>query len=291
MTCAEFQEELALYAMDALDAGARAAVEAHLSEPHHEGCTGQLRSALAASDALARALPPLRPDALGWERIISATDIVLRPEQAEPAPPGALASQKSLAKAAPRWREPLAWFSAAAAAAALFFLQGAHLRERDKLLGAQHQAALARNAGERELASCRRDLEAMRDDAAARRTALSLLDSPTTKLVAFAGATPDVHSHVTLLVDPAAMRGVVLSGKDQLVIPQDKVAELWVIRGKEPPVPAGLLKPGAEGLIALLSVADFAQGTPDAFAISIEPGPLPSATPTQVILVGAIPKV
>ena len=277
MTCAEFQEVVTLYALDALDVTARADAETHLAEPHHQGCVEQLHQSLATADALARALPPLRPAEALWQRI-----------EATAAPQSR--GTRAAAKAKARWREPLAWFAAAAAAAALFFLQSAHLRERDALLGDQHQAALARAAGDRDLASCRRDLEAMRSDAAARRSALAMLDSPTARLVAMAAATPGVSSHAALLIDPAQKRGIVLSGKDQLAIPQDKVAELWIIRGKEPPIPAGLLKKGREGLIAELTAADFAQGTPDALAISIEPGPLPSMTPTQVILVGAIPK-
>lgn len=274
MTCAEFQELVALHALDALEPAERAEAEAHLAEAAHQGCIEALARARGAAAALARALPPAPADETLWRRI----------ERRLPA----AGSLPTIARAgtARRVREALAWGAAAAAALALVAVQGARMRERRALAAAAQLEAQAR---EQSLASCRRDVEAMRGEAEASRTALALLRSPSTRLLSLEAARPEVRAHARALIDPATLRGVVLSAQGQLDVPQGKVAELWLIRGKAAPIPAGLLRAGAEGTLTEIAPALLQQGPPDAVAISFEPGPLPSAAPTDVVLLGKYP--
>ena len=69
MTCAEFRELAALYAAGGLSAEERAAAEAHLEEPKHDGCFEALRAASAGVEMLARSLVPAQPDDRVWRGI------------------------------------------------------------------------------------------------------------------------------------------------------------------------------------------------------------------------------
>lgn len=71
------------------------------------------------------------------------------------------------------------------------------------------------------------------------------------------------------LVDLRSGKGMVLSGA--LAAPSGKDFQLWVIRGKAAPFPAGLLRSGPSGAVLA----------------SIDPGAMQGGA---VVLVGALPK-
>ncbi|GAC1341451.1 MAG: hypothetical protein NVSMB23_12990 [Myxococcales bacterium] len=272
MTCAEFQELAALYALDALEPAERAAADAHLAQAGHAGCEEVLARARAAAEAMARALDPARPDAALWKRIEATL------------PRGSGAAGPA------RFREPLAWAVAAAAIVAVFLLQGGRMRDRAEAGERERQIALSRSASESAAESCRRDLSAMRGHLDEQKTALALLQSPSARLVPLAPvAGAPMQGRATALIDPQQKRGIVLSSASQLGTPKAGVYQLWLIRGKAAPIPAGLLAPGSDGLLADIAPALLEPGAPDAVAISLEPGPGPSAAPTTVIALGAYP--
>lgn len=258
MTCAEFKELAAVFALGALDPTERAAAEAHLAEATHEGCFEALRQASAGVEALARTLPAPRPPASTW---------------------GAIE-----ARVAPRTgsgpREAIAW-AAAAAAVALLFAGGA----RERRLHAEAVAGV-----EREKQQCLGELSSLRGQAEAQRSAIALLQSPSTQVVSFAPQPAGGGLGARALIDVAARKGMVLSSA--LAPRAGKDFELWIIRGKEKPVPAGLLRAGQSGTVLASIDPQLLAGGADALAVSVEPtGGSPTGLPTgDVVLVGALPK-
>lgn len=259
MTCADFKELAAVFALGALDPLERAAAEAHLAEATHQGCFEALAEASAGMEALARTLPSPRPDAGIWRDI-----------EARVSP-----RQQGL-----RLREGLAW-SAAAAALLLLFAGSARLRERSAAEVASVQ---------REKQQCLGELSSLRGEAEAQRSAIALLQSPTTTVVSFAPQPSGGGLGARALVDVAARKGMVLSSA--LLPRAGKDFELWIIRGKEAPVPAGLLRAGLSGAVLASIDPQLLAGGADALAVSVEPaGGSPTGLPTgDVVLVGALPK-
>ena len=259
MTCAEFKELAAVFALGALEAPERAAAEAHLAEATHEGCFEALRQASSGLEALARTLPSPRPDAGIWRAI-----------EARVAPRSGLSH--TLAR--------VAWWTAAAAIA-LLFADGA----RERRLHADAVALV-----EREKQQCLGELSSLRGEAEAQRSAIALLQSPSTSVVSFAPQAAGGGLGARALVDVAARKGMVLSSA--LAPRAGKDFQLWIIRGKDKPVPAGLLRAGQSGTVLASIDPQLLAGGADALAVSIEPqGGSPTGAPTgDVVLVGALPK-
>ena len=265
MTCAEFKDLAAVFALGALDPAERAAAEAHLAEATHEGCFEALRQASAGFEALARTLPAPRPDAGIW-RVI----------EARVAPRSGLGPRETFRD----YARLLAW---AAAVAAVFLLLAGGARERRL-----HAEAVA--SVEREKQQCLGELSSLRGEAEAQRSAIVLLQSPSTQVISFAAQPTGGGLGARALIDVAARKGMVLSSA--LLPRAGKDFELWIIRGKEAPVPAGLLRAGKSGTVLASIDPRLLAGGADALAVSVEPtGGSPTGLPTgDVVLVGALPK-
>jgi anti-sigma-K factor RskA len=79
---------------------------------------------------------------------------------------------------------------------------------------------------------------------------------------------------------------IVLAGVEQL--PPDKVYELWVLRGDNPPEPAGLLT-GAGRAVYVTQLAKVDRpGEVKAFAVSIEPAGGSKSPTGPIVMVGAM---
>jgi anti-sigma-K factor RskA len=288
MNCAQFRDQVEAWMLGALEPDEAQACEQHLSSTtQHEGCTEALARARETVAALATTLTPQKPDDRVWASIERSLG---HEETATP----------STQPAAPRrWRERVAWAIAAAAllvagllgwrlqraTAAITADAGASTR-----LKAAYQAALSASRSretklQSEKDSCGKELAGLKGDAQLQHDALALLNDPHTQLVAL--QPPGQGSYrASALVNLTAGRAIVLSNALPLKPGWD--FELWVIRGKEPPKPAGFLRPRGDGTVAgEIDRKLLAEGTPDAFAVSVEPaGGRP--TPTTVILVGAM---
>ncbi len=291
MTCAEFQESAGLMAVGALSTEEMSLAEAHLAEPRHSGCLAALRRAADGVEVLARSLSPARLDERVWRGIES--------QLAGPPP------VKRARRAAPPWRERIAW--SAAAAAVVLLLANLAARSHDNRRFAEQTAtatqerATATGTLERERAtatavatrlekereSCARDLLAVRDDADRQRFALELLQTPATLVVSLAppkGGKPGARA----LLNLEQRKGVLLS---VALAPQaGKDYELWIIRGDKK-LSAGLLRAGPSGgVLASIDSGLFASGRPDAVAVTLEKtGGAPQPT-GPILLVGALPK-
>jgi hypothetical protein len=70
MTCAEFKDLVAAYAIGALEVSEREAMDAHLAGPGpHEGCQAAMTAAHEAASVVGRALSPVRLDERLWKSI------------------------------------------------------------------------------------------------------------------------------------------------------------------------------------------------------------------------------
>lgn len=267
MTCAEFQELAGAYALGALDPDEQRAADEHLALAKHTGCPEALRRAMGAAEMLGRSLLPQRPDEKVWQAIEQQLDLARGP-----------------ARASSR-REWLAWSAAAAAVLGLVLLNGARQRELIRANDNQVAVAVAQEQAERERQTCAHDVQALRGQLDLQKTALALLELPGTHVVSL-GATKGQLVSARALINYESKQGIVISGN--LEAAPGKDYELWLIRGDQK-IAAGLLRSSGGQVLASIDTALLAGGPPDAVAVSLEPyGGQPQ--PTEVVLVGALPK-
>jgi anti-sigma-K factor RskA len=274
MTCAEFKDQVALYAAGALDAAERAAMELHLAEAGpHQGCAEALARANRAAVSLGRALPPLPVDERVWKNI-----------------------EAQVGTASPRGKPPewLGWLAAAAAIIAVVILardranlsSQAQIAQRN-LIEAQHQveALTSSTAAAKSAAGdCERNLALAQSDNTVARNALLLLRMNGTRLVSLEPSGPK-KLRASAVVNEQAHRAFVIAA----MLPEqpDKVYQLWVIRGKNPPFPAGLLRKQGSGVMVGEIDPKLLTLPPDALAVSIEKSG-GAASPTDVEMVGKL---
>jgi anti-sigma-K factor RskA len=274
MTCAEFRELAALYALGALSAEERAQADAHLAEESHQGCLEALRSASAGTETLARSLVPARPDERIWGGIESRL--------------GTGAAQR--AASGMGWRERAAWGICAAAALLLFLSLSARRQEERQARDREAQLASAARASDEAKAQCLQQLASLKGEAEARQAALVLLQSPSSQVVSLAPQPGKPPYSARALLDLPRRQGMILSST---LPPQaGKDYQLWVIRGQQPPVAAGLLRAGPSGTVLAAIDPQLLATHPDALAVSVEPqGGSPSGQPSgDIVLVGQLPR-
>jgi anti-sigma-K factor RskA len=269
MTCAEFRELAALFAMGALSPEETAAAEAHLQESTHEGCFEALRIASSGAEALARALVPAKPDDRVWRGI----EARLQPTERR-----ARARRMGM-------RERAAWFIVAAALllCATTFVARRQLMQSNALLASSWIDA---NGAKDE---CLRDLTSSRAEGEQLRAVVSLLQSPSSRVVAFAPQPGQPVFAARAVVDLPKRKAMVLSAS--LPRQAGKDFQLWVLRGSKPE-PAGLLRGDSSGTV-LAAIDPALLGSPfDALAVSVEPlGGSPTGKPTgSIVLVGPFSK-
>jgi hypothetical protein len=280
VTCEEFQARLAELALPSLEPGAQAELMAHLAEAGpHAGCAEALARARRAAQAPGLALDPAPVPAGLWEKVEArlAGSAPARP------PPRRFAGGLALAAA----------LLAAVAALALWQRAAgeteAAQREVGRLREAAQQAQRQRIDLEERVVtaqqSCARNVEALKSLALDDR-AVALLERSGTRVVSFAPQPKHPELKAVAVFNPETGEALVLSNGLPALAGHDY--QLWTIRGKGAPQPAGLLHPGGAGaVVAQLTAAAFGATAPDALAISIEPlgG---SATPTEVAMVAGL---
>lgn len=293
MTCAEFKQNVHAYALGALDPPDLAACDAHLAESRrHQGCHEELARAFDAAALLAESLAGEQPAPSVWSAIERKINLGERgiDSTADAGKPMTSARRR----ASFRWRESLAWGLAAAAAVALILTNLAlrdsqkRVAQRDQTLAlARDQANAAARASEEQREICLRELATVRGELGQRGAALMLVQDRGTRLVPLE-AQGEVPYRASAILNPAQRRALLLASR---LAPQPgKDYELWLIYGRDK-VAAGILQTSPEG--ATLHEVDqqlLAAGTPDAFAVTIEPeGGRPQPT-GPIVLVGAVPK-
>lgn len=289
MTCKELHELVAAYALGALEPEERAAVEAHLAQAGpHDGCHETLARARRVVTGLAATVDAVEVPAELWPRVEAGLADAGDTTSGDARPPGSLPAPgrpiPPTTRREARVREAVAWTLAAAAAVALW-LQHA----KEERLAHEHADALATVATERETAeqaghACRAELADLKKERAAAPDVATFLSPGTPKAVAIAalpGKTVAPHAFVS-------------ADKKQLLVmveappPEGREYQLWLIRDKEPPVPAPLLRATSQGRVFGLTSLETPRATPfDAVGLSIEPKG-GSVTPTEVVAVAKL---
>lgn len=284
MTCAEFRELVDAWVLGALEPEEAQACTSHLSSTtEHDGCREALARARETTAALTGTLSAPKPDPQLWRSIEQS----LGHGATVPTPPRrnrresvawAVAAAALLVAGLLGWRLQRATATIAADAGATTRLKAAYTaalsasRTREQKLQADRE-------------TCVKEVAGLKGDEQLRHEALALLEDPRTQIVPFQPQGGAAY-HASALVNVASGRAIVLSSA--LDLKAGSAYELWVIRGKEPPKPAGFLKSRGDGTAAgEIDSKLLAEGAPDALAVSIEPlGGRP--TPTTVILVGTM---
>ncbi|MGZ6126553.1 MAG: anti-sigma factor domain-containing protein [Myxococcales bacterium] len=269
MICSEFKELVGAYALDALDPLERAAAEAHLMEPRHEGCLQALERARAATLQLGGAVDDAGVPAHVWERI----EMGLGPRRKR------------------SWSAPAGWAAAAVLAVVVLLLlqQQGRLQREGADLRLSVQSATSSAGSSQELArQCAAQLDAERAGSAAAREAIALLERPGSRVVQFGGVGGAVQTAFAVIGDDGK-RAILVS--TTLAPTPERDYQLWVVPGGRgaTPIAAGLVGAPAAGIAVTEFAAQALSAGAAALAVSAEPkGGSPTGTPSEVVLLAKV---
>jgi anti-sigma-K factor RskA len=240
----EIIELAALYALGGLEGEDRARFEALLESGDADATAAvhDFQDALATLAASQSAAPPRAVKAALMARI----DAERRPA----APP----SRRSAL-----W--PAVWASALAAGlAALIVALSVSITYEKRVAELAKESAVLRGQLERE------------------RSVIALVQDPATRVVALAGLRPAPEAKARMLWHARA-GGLLLVSGGLPVAPEGKAYELWIIVGKNSPVPAGVFMVDAKGTGSLRVPPMPGMERIDVFAVTLEPeGGVPAPT-------------
>jgi anti-sigma-K factor RskA len=280
----EFEFELGAYALGALDADERRAIEAHLGSCRRcQTALAEFRNATVgiglATDAME---PPPRVKARVLGRVTG--DDLPRPVRS-PATfversPGRRASDLAAQRSGPAVSRSPVWRLAAAAGVVLAVASGAYaLMLRGQLSEAQRtmQAALTREA------SLAGELSAARRDSARLIRIVDVLSAPDLMRVDLRGQAGAPQATGRAFVSRA--QGLVFDARQLPAIGSDRVYQVWIIAGGAP-VSAGLLTLGPDGIATLTVALPANLAAPSAVAVTVEPAGGSAGPTTAIVLVG-----
>lgn len=308
MTCAEFKEAVAAYALGIVDPDERAAMARHLADGvAHDGCLEALAEAYETSALLGAALPPAEPGPHVWQAIEREIGAGVSAAYDGAAAGGAgadvgagrgggpaggavdrrseLGATRAPSRGGSGRREAVAWIAAAAAATAAFVLGMEYRLSERRLAQAQREIELG-SAADRDKHMCLRELASARVSLREKDAALSLLEAPGTQLIQLT-AQGDEPRRASALLNTRERSAMILT--TALAPVPGKDYQLWLIRGDEK-ISAGILRTDPSGAtLARISEQVLAGGRPDALAVTIEPpGGMPQPT-GPIVLLGKVP--
>lgn len=262
------REELALYAMQALDREECVRIDAHLAQCAE--CRAELAEARGELALLAMSVEAQPLPAGAKQRFMDRVAAAAESEKASAVRPRAVVQMPQ----PPRRSAVAVWLPWAAAAALLVvaFALDARVRDLDRQVARQEHAA-----------------QAQADANAQAQRVLDLLSARNAQHVVLTAANvrPVPSARAVYL---AAQGSLILEASNLAPVPQDKTYELWIIpaNGKAP-VPAGLFRPDATGSASLV-LPKLPKGVEaKAFGVTVE-NASGSATPTlPIVLSGAAP--
>ena len=247
----QFAEDLALYALDALDPEARASIETHLREC--ASCRRELEQLRGDAALLVLSSAGPKPPARAKARLM---DAIAREPRAQRAETRAL------------WWAVLGWAATVAmiVVTTLLLQQNARLKED----AAQQAKSFEQQKAQLEKASA---MAAILQSPDAERYEVMPVSVKTMPPSGKAIYSPD--------------RGLVFIASNMNPLPAQKAYELWLIPKRGAPIPAGVFKPDSHGNAAMMHSPMPAGVEAKAFAITIEPEQ-GSATPTMpIVMMGA----
>ena len=242
----QFEEDLALYALGALERGGCAVLEGHLAEC--AACRRELEQMQGDAALLGLSATGASPPQAARTRLMQS--VAREPH------PRAVPMRR-------RW-----WALAPVFSTALLALFG--------ILLWRQNAALKDSLEEMQA-----QVEQSRVESRRAREVLAILMAPDAAhftLVA-AETKPQPQGKVIYV----ASRGCVFLGSSLAPLPPSKAYELWLVPMSRAPIPAGVFKPDAHGSATLVAPPMYDQAPAKAFAITIEPEG-GSQTPTPPIV-------
>jgi len=254
----QFAEDLALYALDALDVSQKAAVAQHVETC--VACRQELETLRGDMALLALSAVGPHPPRRSRDRLMSAI-AAERP---------AVASERA---ASSGWFGRLGWI-----AAALVLVTGALLVND----------ANEKNAGlQREIAGLKTKTAAQEAELERVRTEFAAFQGPEAKSVTL--EIPKGHPQPQGKAIYVESSGKLLFVANNLpALPDDKAYELWVLPSKGNPVPAGVFRPDAKGSGVLVNPPLAAGVSATGFAITVEPKEGSAAPTTKPMMVGLV---
>jgi anti-sigma-K factor RskA len=263
----EYQERLALHALDALDAEAARALEEHLAGC--DSCRTEMIELRDASGLLAHAAKPVAPRTEVRDQIL----VKARSEQPERQPEKTLAQVVAMPRRTRLWSNVL---RLAAAAAFVALLVGVIVLWRRDVKSRQEIAQLSRQVNTQQ-----HELVRDRDVLARQREALALLNSPNAKKMELTAGQTAQNARGTFVYDQKTGRAILMA-EGLPATPADKAYELWFIPKGHSPMAGKMFTIDASGH-AMLPEQMPAEAMENAvIAITLEPKK-GSAVPTGAI--------
>jgi anti-sigma-K factor RskA len=266
MEHAEYQELLALEAVDALDGRDAQLMRAHLESC--PSCRGELAEMRDAAALLAHAAPAAAPSDEVRQRIMRE----IRGESRSTQVPASnvVPLRQGLSSA---WPNVLR-LAAVLAFIALFL--GIIVLWRRDAASRREIAELARQLNRQQ-----RELQLERDNAARQTEALALLSSPDAKKIGLSGTPTAQTARATFVYDEKSRSGVLLV-EGLPATPADKAYEVWFIPKGLAPIPGRTFAVSANGRALITDSLPAAAGSGAVVAITLEPKS-GSAAPTGPI--------
>ena len=246
----QFEEDLALYALDALEGEERTTLERHLGEC--ASCRRELEGLCGDAALLALSTGGPRPPGRSRQRLMEAL---------------AREPRKVVAKRSRPW-----WALAPATAAGVLAVMVVLFWIDDSSTRLQLEG-MQRHSAEQQV-----ELRQLREIV----STLTATNAMTVTLVA-AKTPPQPQGKVMYVKDRG---GLIFLASNLPPVPSQKAYELWLIPMKGAPMPAGMFKPDAHGSAMVLNPPLTPGVEAKAFAITVEPE-AGSATPTMpIVMVG-----
>ena len=261
----QFAEDLALYALNALEGEERASLEKHLLTC--AGCRLELEQLRGDGALLALSTLGPRPPARVKQRLMEAVAKEIAHPVAQtatrvgqPAP--------SVESSPVSWRGWLGW----AATAAVVVLAVSLWRDNSALR--QNVATLRALTSQQELELGRtRDVVATLTEADVQRVTLVAMK-----------ASPQPQGKAFYLRNRSSL---VFVANNMPALPAQKAYELWLIPTQGAPIPAGVFKPDAHGSATVVNPPLPAGAVAKAFAITVENETGASAPTMPIVMMGA----
>lgn len=261
----DYQELLALQAVDALDGTDAQAIERHLESCAE--CRGELVSLRDAAALLAHTAEPAAPSDEVRRRI-------LREIHERGGSRAAASRVVPLRPSSPSMWPMILRLAAGVAFAALFL--GLIVLWRREAAGHREIAILSRQLNQQQ-----RELQSERDRLAQQTEALALLNSPDAKKIALSGSATAQTARATLVYDQNTRHGVLII-EGLPATSADKAYEVWFIPKGSAPIPGRTFTVNADGRALVSDSLPVEAGSAAVVAITLEPK-RGSAAPTGPI--------
>jgi len=258
----QFADDLALYALGALEGAALVEVRAHLKTCPE--CRSELERLRGDVALLAFSASGPRPPARSRDRFLAALAKESRPSVARPVEIRPKEVRSS------GWRVFLRSLELATAAATIIIV-----------------LLLVRQNGElqRRIAGLQQDSSGQQAQLQQAKQLISSLTAPDAdRYILVAGNTPPKPEGRAIYV--ASNSTLVFLASNMPELPPQKIYELWLIPTSGAPIPAGLFRPDSKGSAAVVRPPLPPGVEAKTFAITVEPEQGSSAPTTQPIMVG-----